>query len=125
VLQEQKLWDEAQKIIDMFFEKYPNNTMMLRAAQTIAVDKENIREIKTLAELLNKISVSRKPENYSDMLSSKRALIFAADLENKKDEAKKIANSAIIEYENIPTEIKKTYWVKKHYEEIKKYMEQR
>ncbi|MCL1946879.1 MAG: hypothetical protein FWF51_07000 [Chitinivibrionia bacterium] len=122
VLQEQKLWDEAQKIIDKFFEKYPNNTMMLRAAQTIAVDKKNTEEIKTAANRLYEISKGRNPKNYSDMLSAKSSLIFAFDLENKKDEACKIANLAALEYENIPPQTKKTFWVKKHYETITKYL---
>ena len=121
VLQEQKLWDEAKKISDKFFEKYPKNTMMLRACQEIFIDKKEIEEIKVCASNLYNLSAARNPKNYSDMLSARRAEIFALDLENKKTQACKTANSAIGESQDIPQETKKTYWVKKHLETIKKY----
>jgi tetratricopeptide (TPR) repeat protein len=123
VLQEQKLWYEADEAFERFFEKYPQNTMMLRAKQTILVDKNEIEKAKILSRELYEISTMRNPKNYADMLSAKRTLVFTLDLQNKKDDACKTANSVIAQYQNIAPEIKKTYWVKKHYEVIKKYQD--
>jgi tetratricopeptide (TPR) repeat protein len=120
VLQEQKLWEEARKLFEIFFDKYPNNTMMLRAAQTIAVDKRGVGEIKRLASRLDEISNARNPKNYSDVLSARRAEIFALNLEKKSREACEIAKETLDFYANIPEEDKKISWVKKHYEAISK-----
>jgi tetratricopeptide (TPR) repeat protein len=121
VLQEQKLWSEAKKIFDEFFEKYSTNTMMIRAYQAISVDKKDIEEIVSSSQKLLNLSEKRIPKNYSDILSARRAMIFAADLENKKDYACEIASSVMREIQYIPQDTKKTYWVKKHLETIKKY----
>ena len=121
VLQEQRLWGEAQKICGRFFAEFPDNTMMLRAAQTLAVDKENVAEIKRFAGRLDEISGKRNPVNYSDLLSARRALIFAFDLEKNQNEACDLARETVAFSQNIDVEAQKITWVKKHSEFIRKF----
>lgn len=118
VLQEQNLWDEAENLSHRFFERFPDNTMMLRAMQTIACDKKTVGEIIFYSKKLAGISLNRNPINYSDYLSAKRAEIFAMSLENKDICA--TAKKAIEFSKTIPAEDRKISWVKKHLEAIEK-----
>jgi len=121
VLQEQRLWDEAQGIIGRFLTKFPDNTMMLRAAQTIAADKENIPEIKRIARSLAEISLRRNPVNYSDLLSARRALIFAMDLAEERRAACLLAQETVAFSQIIDAESRRISWVRKHLEFIRRF----
>ncbi|MCL2844690.1 MAG: hypothetical protein FWE23_04470 [Chitinivibrionia bacterium] len=133
VLQEQRLWDEAQKTYERFFAKFPNNTMMLRAAQTIAVDKENTAEIKRFATQLNEISIKRTPINYSDLLSARRALIFTSELPPQphvgaglkpaltRAEACELARETVVLSQNIDSETQRITWVRRHLDAIRRF----
>lgn len=118
VLREQKLWDEAANLSAKFFEKYPDNTMMIRAMQAIAIDGKDIPKIYFYSKKLTEILQSRSPLNYSDMLSAKRAEIIALNLENRQNEACFAVKNALEFSQSVPEEYRKIYWVKKHIEYI-------
>jgi len=120
VLQEQKLWDEAEKLSIRFFAAFPDNTMMLRAMQTIAVDRRDAMKIGYYSRKLAELSLNRSPINYSDYLSAKWAKNFALNLENNRERACEIAREAIEFSRTIPAEDRKISWVKKHLEAIER-----
>ena len=120
VLQEQKLWDEAERLSLRFFAVFPDNTMMLRAMQAIAVDRRDAMKIGYYSRKLAELSLNRNPINYSDYLSAKWSKIFALNLEDNRERACEVARETIEFSRTIPAEDRKIMWVKKHLEAIER-----
>jgi len=120
VLQEQQLWDEAQELSVRFFAEFPDNTMMLRAMQTIAVDRRDAMKIGYYSRKLAELSLNREPINYSDYLSARWAKIFALQLQNDRERACEIARETIEFSRTIPAEARRISWVRTHLEAIER-----
>jgi len=109
---DQERYTEALATTERFQEKYPDNTVMLRAITKLHLTGEHYTEAKQTAGQLLSHSENRTPINWSDYFSAGRALVTVMAAEENDQEAVSEIDRLLAIDLNEKTQ--KLEWVKKH-----------